>query len=107
MEGRLPAHLEVSGFLRSVNAAGGFATVLHKGEPDSGTILIVLTNSSHQARLFERMPSMDNDREWQCTRTQDPEKPNEFNDYIERRCSQDSDIWVIELDIPDGERFIL
>ena len=31
-DARIPAHLEVSGLIRSVQAAGGFATVLAKGE---------------------------------------------------------------------------
>jgi len=41
MDARLPAHLEVSGLLRAVEAAGGFATVLARGERDAGTILVV------------------------------------------------------------------
>ncbi|MBN8501871.1 MAG: DUF1491 family protein [Sphingomonadales bacterium] len=40
MTTRIPAHLEVSGLIRSVEAAGGFATVLYRGERESGTILI-------------------------------------------------------------------
>ena len=30
-----------------------------------------------------------------------------FDLYIERRKSRDPDIWVIELDIPNAERFIV
>lgn len=43
---RLPAHLEVAGLIRAVQAAGGFATVLNKGEREAGTILIVLTEKA-------------------------------------------------------------
>ena len=38
LDARLPAHLEVSGLLRAVEGAGGFAMVLHKGEREAGTI---------------------------------------------------------------------
>lgn len=107
MDERLPAHLEVSGLIRRVNAAGGFATVLHKGEPDAGTILLVLLDSGAPARLYERMPSASGGRKWECTRSQDPENPNDFNDYIERRRTADRDAWFLELDIAQPERFIL
>lgn len=107
MSDRLPAHIEVNGLVRRVNASGGFATVLHKGEPDAGSLLIVLTNYHSPARLFERMPTADGGRAWTCTRTLDPDKPNDFNDYLGRRQQQDRDTWIVELDVADGERFIL
>lgn len=106
MEARLPAHLEVSGLIRAVEAAGGFATVLAKGERDAGSILVVCCVNGASARLFERMPAADGSREWTSVRSQDPEKPNDFSDYLARRREQDSDLWIVELDIAEGERFI-
>jgi hypothetical protein len=52
------------------------------------------------------MPQLDGTRAWTLTRTQDPEKPHDFSDYLERRSAQDRDTWILELDIADGERFI-
>lgn len=106
MEPRLPAHLEVAGLIRSVEAGGGFATVLNKGERDAGTIMIVLTEKGVNSRIYERMPQADGSRQWRCSRKQDPENPAEITSYIERRSSQDPDLWVVELDIAEGERFI-
>lgn len=105
MDERLPAHLEVSGLIRAVNAEGGFATVVQKGERDAGTILLITTARNEATCLFERMPQMDGSRRFECTRTQDPEKPTEFDEYIARRRQQDGDIWVVELDIAGAERF--
>lgn len=106
MDARLPAHLEVAALLRATEAAGGFAMVLHKGERDAGTILVVLTEKSANARLYERMPSPDGLRKWQISKVQDLEKPWEFSEYLERRGLRDPDLWIIELDIPNGERLI-
>lgn len=106
MEPRLPAHLEVAGLVRRVNAAGGFAAVLHKGERDAGTILLVLTENGANSRVYERMPLADGSREWRCSMRQDPEKPQLLNEYLERRGHQDPDLWIVELDIAQGERFI-
>lgn len=92
--------------VRAVEAAGGFAAVLHKGEREAGTILVVLAERGANLRLFERMPSAEQGRSWHCTRQQDPERPEEFGEYLARRSSSDPDLWIIELDIADGERFI-
>lgn len=105
MGDRIPAHLEVGGLIRSVQAAGGFATVLAKGEPDAGTILIVAVENGKNAKLYERMPKLDGTRGFSLTRAQDPDKPWEFNDYLTKRRHQDSDIWIVELDIAHAERF--
>ena len=106
MSERLPAHLEVSSMIRLAESNGGFAMVLHKGERDAGTILIVSMFRGDNVRLYERMPQLDGTRPFVLTKTQDIEKSKEFDDYVNRRRSQDPDIWVLEVDIADPERFI-
>lgn len=105
METRLPTHLEVSGLIRAVQAEGGFATVLSKGERDAGTIAIVTLDRSEPAKLYERMPMLDGSRAFMLIKQQDPDKPLEFNDYLEKRGRQDPDLWILELDIANPERF--
>lgn len=106
MDARLPAHLEVSALIRQVGAAGGFGMVLAKGERDAGTILAVLTHNGADTRIYERMPALDGTRTWQCTRRQSPDRPEELPEYIDRRKRQDPDVWVVELDVANAERFI-
>jgi len=105
-ESRIPAHLEVQGLIRAVEAAGGFATVLATGERDAGTLLVVCCARGRDAAAYERMPHPDGYRTWILARRQDADNPQEFWDYCERRGVQDDDLWVLELDIPDAERFI-
>lgn len=106
MEPRLPAHIEVGGLIRRANAEGGFASVLQKGERDAGTILLVLTERGGNARVFERMPGLDGARSWQRSKVENPENKQEFYEWLDRRGAQDPDLWIVELDIADGERFI-
>ena len=106
MSDRLPAHLEVSGILRLAESQGGFATVLEKGERDAGTILVVTIFRDRPARLFERMPQLDGTRPFVLVCTQDTENQSEFSDYLHRRKQQDRDIWILEADIADEERFV-
>ena len=106
MTPRLPAHLEASGLLRLVAAAGGFAAVLHKGEREAGTIVVVCAENGANRRVFERMPSADGDRKWTLSQSENVENKRFIDDYLARRQAQDPDLWIIELDIANGERFI-
>jgi hypothetical protein len=106
VEPRLPAHLEVSGLIRQTQSAGGFAAVLAKGESEAGTILIVLTENGRNARVYERMPQLDGTRKWHSAKQQNLDNKEEFQEYLDRRKYQDPDVWIVELDIADGERLI-
>jgi hypothetical protein len=105
-DSRIPAHLEVTGLIRAVEVDGGFATVIAKGERDAGTLLVVCCDKDRACAAYERMPQPGGGRAWVLSRTQDTENPKEFWDYCDRRKRQDSDLWIVELDIPNGERFI-
>lgn len=108
---RLPAAMEASALIRLAEAQGGFGMVLHRGEPDSGTILIVILDNQGfgqtLARVFERLPKADGTRGWALAKEQDAENKQEFESYLTRRIAQDRDLWVVELTIAEGERFIL
>lgn len=106
MEGRLPAHLEVAGMIRAIESQGGFASVIAKGHKDAGTILILTIYRGENAVLFERMPQLDGSRPYIAAKQQNPEKPHEIYEYLERRRLQDPDIWILEADIADGARFV-
>ena len=105
-DSRLPAHLEVAAIIRLVEAKGGFATVLAKGERDAGTIALVAIENGKNAQFYERMPQLDGSRQWTLTRTEDSEKKQEFSEYVARRQRQDSDLWILEADIADAARFV-
>lgn len=105
-EARLPARLEVAALIRLAQNGGGFAAVLKSGEDTAGTILLVLTEKGLNPRVYERMPQADGRRVWHRTKDQDAENKQEFSEYLDRRGRQDSDLWIVELDIANGERLI-
>ena len=102
----MPAHLEVGALVRMTGNAGGFASVLQKGEADAGTILLVLTDRGANARVYERMPGLDGRREWHCSLREDSDNKQQIDEYLARRGVQDRDLWIVELDIANGERLI-
>lgn len=106
MDARLPAGLEASALIRRAQAASGFAAVLRKGHETAGTLMIVLTENGTNTRAYERMPQLDGTRVWALSRSEDTENKQDFQDYLDRRRRQDDDLWIIELDVAEGERLI-
>ncbi|HSM53244.1 MAG TPA: DUF1491 family protein [Erythrobacter sp.] len=106
MDARLPAHLEVAGIIRAIESQGGFASVIAKGERDAGTVLILTIYRGENAVLFERMPQLDGSRPYLAAKQQNSENPQEIFEYLEKRKRQDPDIWILEADIADRERFV-
>lgn len=106
MDARLPAHLEVAGLIRAIESQGGFASVIAKGEKDAGTVLILTIYRGGNAVLFERMPQLDGSRPYLAAKQQNAENPQEIFEYLEKRKRQDPDIWILEADVADGERFV-
>jgi hypothetical protein len=106
VDARLPAHLEIGAIRRLAESLGGFATVVERGERDSGTLLLVTMCRGQAGRLYERMPQRDGSRAFVLSKEQDAENPMDFPEYLARRKRQDPDIWILEADVADEERFV-
>ena len=105
-DSRIPTHLVVSGLLRQISAEGGNAVILAKGDRESGTYVLLLRNRSGTVKLVERRPSADFAYQWQVTQEKAPENEGEIYEYCDRRSAQDDDLWIVEAQIDDIERFI-
>ncbi|ATW02998.1 DUF1491 family protein [Sphingorhabdus sp. YGSMI21] len=106
IEPRLSAEMKVQTLLRLVDQRGGFGAVLKKGDRISGTILVQCVEKGENPRLLENMPSLDGTPNWQQIWPQGTDNSKELSEYLARRFRFDPDMWLIELDIPDGERLI-
>jgi hypothetical protein len=103
---RLPTHVEVAGILRRAAADGDFAAVIRRGDPDRGSLLILVGSRGRHVASLERMPSLDGDYRWQASGPGENASPQEVAAFLAKRARFDEDSWVIELDIADPERFI-
>ncbi|WP_188645399.1 DUF1491 family protein [Tsuneonella deserti] len=106
MEARLPAHIEAAAIRRVAESQGGFATVLARGEHDAGSIVLVLLCRGEEPELFERMPQMDGNRIFARSLKFGIENKREISAILEGRRRSDPDLWLIEVDVPDKERFV-
>lgn len=96
----------VSALIRSVQAKGGFGTVLCRGHDQAGSIMLQCTKMGQFHALLERQMTLDGGYEWRAIPEAKTKNPLELKDYLDKRHAQDRDLWVIELDVADTERFI-
>lgn len=106
MSERVPAHVEVGGIVRRATAAGDFAAVIKKGDPDRGSLLIMVASRGRHVACLERMLAPDGSYRWQRVGPAESAGSAEIADFLARRARFDEDLWAIELDIADAERFI-
>ena len=99
MTERLPTQVLVSAMLRRVGEAGGFGVVLAKGEAQGGGVLVVALNRDAPARLFERGLGGD------AGLIESTPTDGDTDAYWRRRRQRDPDLWVVELDVPNAQRF--
>ena len=104
-EPRLTSRLTIDALFRRVRAAGGFATVLARGDETAGAILLLCSDRGTVTSVLERTIDLDGHYRWTPCGPQDVESPATRDGYIQRRRQSDPDLWLIELDIADAERF--
>ena len=96
----------MAAILRSVSAAGGFATVIRKGEAERGSLLLLISSRGRHVACLERVLELTGDYVWQRTGPAESVSSADLADFLAKRARFDPDLWAIELDIVDPERFI-
>lgn len=103
MSARLATGALVNALVRRVGHAGGFATILAKGDATAGAVLVVTQDRGQNAKMWERGIGPSGKVELIAV---GPEGDSgELTDYWMKRRRNDPDLWVVELDIPQAERF--
>jgi len=103
IEPRLASGVLIAAIKRMVEAEGDFATVLKKGDAVSGAILLVGQVRGTDPKLYERYPSLHGQTAWQMTDLKEY-TGIAVQDYWQKRCARDPDLWVFELDVASDAR---
>ena len=103
--GRLPSGVLVGAMLRRVTDAGGIGKMLARGDAQAGAILVITLERGVNPRAWERGIGPSGAVELISVGPQEPDNTGEIYDYWQRRRARDPDLWVIELDIAQAERF--
>jgi len=92
--------------MRRIEAEGGFATILKRGDPDRGSLLLHIAEKGRYVGYLERQLAVSGAYEWtRCGPAADSEMA-EIMEFSAKRRRFDEDLWCIELDVADSERFI-
>lgn len=106
MNERLPAKLEATALMRQVESAGGFVTIVKRGDPDRGILILLVAERGAPKAMVERRMGADFDYRWTITARPDEAAPEKFLESMQNTTRFDPDCWLIELDVADAERFI-
>ncbi len=103
-EPRLATHMRVTALVRQMAEQGDFATVLHKGDPVAGALLLLTRKKGANPRVFEQFPAAEGTRKWEAVASQPFDNEQKLSEYLDRRLSRDPDLWILELDVATDER---
>jgi hypothetical protein len=102
---RLAPGIEASALVRRAEAEGGFGMVLHRGDPDRGTVVLAILERGAQRAVLERRMQADWSYRWAVTAGPEIDSAGAAQ-HVARLRAADPDCWVLELDVPSSERFI-
>jgi hypothetical protein len=102
---RLTSAMLVSALIRRADQQGGSAMVLAKGDATSGGILLLAYDKGRNPRFLERGLGPDGETALIASGPQDLGDETSVTAYWQRRRGFDGDLWVLELDVADAERF--
>ena len=66
----------------------------------------MITSRGRHVACLERILTLDGSYRWESVGPTDSSSSAEIEDFLVRRTRFDEDLWALELDIADAERFI-
>lgn len=103
---RIKTNIWLGALRRRVEAAGGFATIIAKGEPDAGAVVLLLRGESGRTTALSRVNMGDGKVSWQPLYEDREDGDVAAREVLEKRRKFDPDLWIVELDVADPGRFI-
>jgi hypothetical protein len=101
----LSSDIWVYALIRRAELAGAFAMVLRKGDARAGAVLVKVANRrSGEAQLYSEATRGDGERVWMQPVASQAEA--DLDAYIERAARIDPDVWVVEIEDPEGRHFL-
>lgn len=101
----LPTDLWAGALIRRAELAGAYAAVIRKGDARAGSVLVkVVAGREGRAWLYSEAFGPDGGRLWMRPIASEDEA--EVDAYVARSVGRDPDLWVVEIDDPQGRHFL-
>jgi hypothetical protein len=102
MTAKLRAKLWVQAQIRTCMAEGIIATVARRGDPDAGAILVKLNRGALGCEVLTQVRDAAGALAWMRGTGPDPVPETDADAYIARQVERDWDLWVVEIEDPQG-----
>lgn len=99
----LTTGLWVSAQVRLCDRAFIPATVVRRGDPDVGTVLLKINRFDEGVTVFAQASTLDGEPAWSRGTGPKPVTEPEADAYIARQVERDPDVWVIEIEDRKGQ----
>ncbi|MEI7932422.1 MAG: DUF1491 family protein [Alphaproteobacteria bacterium] len=95
----------VGALIRRAELSGAFATVVRKGDPRAGAVLVKTYNPrNRQALLYASAWRGQGERIWM--QPVDSGIEADLDAYVEKARGRDPDLWVVEIEDGEGRHFL-
>lgn len=106
MEPRLKAEFWVKAYIRRCYAQNIPAVVVKHGDDTAGSVLVKLNQFKQGCIVFERTFDMDGKRAWMQATGPEAVGEAEADSFIQKQGQFDPDVWVVEVEDPEGRHLL-
>jgi len=99
---RLKSELKIQAWLRRAAGLGLMATVVRKGEAESGSIMLKIVRHGLGCEVYSPITAPNGEAAWLSAFPHGPAKESEADAYLQRQAGYDPDLWVLEIEDPKG-----
>ena len=105
---RLRSDIWVKALIRRCEANLVPAMVVQRGFEQSGSVIVKVNRLDGCAQIYTPVTGPDGNRIWMCPLQPSTGLPTDgdADAYIARQTARDSDLWVVEIEDPQGRHFI-
>lgn len=99
---RLRTEFWLKAHMRRCSAEGVPATVVHRGEEQTGTVVLILNMGANGCRILTQGRDLDGNMGWLPALNGASVDEADANAYVARAIDRDPDLWVVEIEHRDG-----
>lgn len=99
---RLKSALRVQAWVKQATIAGIAATIVRRGDPDAGAIILKLFQNRDAVTLFTESRGETGKLIWLRPLGPVPVPEPDADAYLDRAIQRDTDLWIVEIDHQKG-----
>lgn len=105
-EPRLKTGIWIQALMWRCSQAGVPATVVRRGDGDAGAVIVKLNRRNGVFTLLVQTRTSAGELAWSKAGGSDTVDEAAADSYIARQIGRDPDLWVVEIEDREGERFL-